>query len=52
MRNKNKLVRKVEQAEVNRVIPKFVKTFAVKPYLRNMLKPHYNSRNSNLDYKA
>jgi len=60
MENNNKLVRKAEQAnEVQqvvavRVIPKFVGPFelAKKSYLRNMPKPHYNSKNSRLDYKA
>jgi len=56
----NELVRRVEQTngvqqvQVFRVIPKFVRAFAIKSYLRNKYKPkpHFNSANSRLDYKA
>ena len=49
MENKNKLVEKVI---AKRVTPKFIKLFAVKPYLRNKPRPHYNVRTKprGLDY--
>ncbi len=45
---------KIQIVEVKRVpfIHKFVKRLSVRPYNQNMPESHFNSRNSNLDYKA
>ena len=50
----NGLIRRMEKVDVKRIVivPKFVKKFAAKAYLRNRPEPHYNSANSKIDYKA
>jgi len=63
MENDNELARleqeydpKILRVKVTIKLPRFVKRFGIKPYLRNITKPVYNSKNSNLsvglDYQA
>jgi len=47
--------KEIQHVDVSILIPKFMKQFGVKPYSKNLRRKipfHYNSMNSNLDYRA